>query len=131
MNDLDARLKDVNEAGSYRLNCPLGKLLEAVTRTEFMLLEADLATVHNKENFLQTVAQAVHAPIGFGDNWDALADVLGDLSWHPASGYVLLLRNGGENFGLHASDLAIASEVLADTVNFWRSQGKPYWVFRC
>jgi hypothetical protein len=136
MNTLCVRLQDVNEAGAYRLNCPLNDLLAAVAQAGFTLFEADLAAVHDKGGFLDAMAQAVHAPSGFGNNWDALADVLGDLSWsnvsgQPASGYVLLLRNGGEAMGLPAADLKAATEVLADTVSFWKSQGKPFWAFRC
>jgi hypothetical protein len=131
MNNLCARLQDLNEAGSYRLNCPLGQLRTAVAQTGFALFEADLAAAHDKDEFLAAVASAIHAPDWFGNNWDALADVLSDLSWQSASGYVLLLRNGGEGLGLPATDHAIATEVLSDTVRFWKSQGKPFWVFRC
>lgn len=131
MNDLCARLQDLNEAGAYRLNCPLAELRTAVAQAGFALFEADLAAVHDKGGFLAAVAQAIHAPDWFGNNWDALADALGDLSWQPASGYVLLLRNGDEAIGLPAADLGIATEILADTVSFWKSQGKPLWAFRC
>lgn len=131
MNALCARLQDVNEAGSYRLNCPLVELRAAVTQTGFALFEADLAAVHDKGRFLAAVAQAIHAPDWFGNNWDALADALGDLSWQPAPGYVLLLRNGGEAMGLPAADLGVATEILTDTVSLWKSQSKPFWAFRC
>ena len=131
MNALCVRLQDLNEAGAYRLNCSLDNLRAAVAQTGFALFEAELAAVHNKGGFLTAVAQAIHVPNGFGNNWDALADALGDISWQPASGYVLLLRNGGEAMGLPATDLGVATEILADTVSFWRSQGKPFWAFRC
>jgi len=131
MNALCVRLQDLNEAGAYRLNCPLNDLRAAVAQAGFALFEADLATVHDKDGFLAAVAQAIHVPDGFGKNWDALADALGDLSWQPAPGYVLLLRNGGEAMGLPAADLGVATEILADTVSFWKSQGKPFWAFRC
>ena len=131
MNALCARLQDVNEAGAYRLNCPLDQLLAAVTQTGFALFEADLSAVHGKNEFLTVVARAIRVSGGFGNNWDALADVLGDFPGQSAPGYVLLLRNGGEALGLSATDQAIASEVLAGAVSFWKSQGKPFWVFRC
>jgi hypothetical protein len=136
MNILCARLQDVNEAGVYRLNCPLDELRTAVAQVEFALFEADLVAVHGKGGFLAAVALAIHAPDWFGNNWDALADALSDLSWsdvsgQPAPGYVLLLRNGGEAMGLPTADLGIATGILADTVSFWRLQGKPFWVFRC
>ena len=131
MNTLCARLLDANGAGEYRLNCPLNDLRAAVARVDFALFDADLAVVHDKDAFISIVAQAIHAPNWFGNNWDALVDALGDLSWQPASGYVLLLRNGGEACGLPEDDREVATEIFADTVNFWKSQSKPFWVFRC
>lgn len=131
MNVLCTRLRDLNEAGAYRLNCPLDELRAAAAQIGFALFDADLALVRNKGEFISAVAQAIHAPDWFGNNWDALADALGDLSWQAATGYVLLLRNGGEVLGLPAADCGIATKILADTVSFWKSQGIPFWVFRC
>ena len=54
-------------------------------------------------------------PPGFGANWDALADELCDLSWHEASGFVLLLRNASDTLGLSANDREIALDIFADT----------------
>ena len=136
MGTLCARLQDVGEAGVYRLNCTLDELHAAVERAEFALFEASLAQVHGKGEFLAAMAQAIHAPGWFGSNWDALADALGDLSWlnssgQRAPGYVLLLRDGSETLGLSAAEHGIASEIFANTVNFWKLQHKPFWVFFC
>lgn len=131
MDDLELRLQNIKEAGAYRLNCSVDGLRAAAAQTDFTLFEADVAAVQSKGEFLAVIAQAIHAPEWFGHNWDALADALGDLSWQPAPGYVLLLHNGGETLGLSAADHTIATEILTDTVNFWRSQGRPLWVFFC
>ena len=131
MDNLCDRLQDVNEAGAYRLNCPLDELRAAAAQAGFALFEADMAAVQSKGEFLAAIAQAIHAPEWFGHNWDALADALGDLSWRHAPGYVLLLHKGGETLGLSAADHTIAAEIFADTVNFWKLQGKPLWVFFC
>jgi hypothetical protein len=129
MDALCTRLLDANEAGAYRLNCPLDELRAAVAQAGFALFEADLAAVQGKGEFLAAVARAISAPDWFGHNFDALADALGDLSWQPASGYVLLLCNGGETWGLSDAEHGIAAEIIAATVNVWKSQGKPFWVF--
>ena len=65
-----------------------------MAQVEFTLFEANLAAVYDKGEFLAAVAQAIHAPDWFGNNWDALADALGDLFRQPATGYVFFLRNG-------------------------------------
>lgn len=136
MKDLVQRLRDVNEAGVFRLNCEQHKLHALAGEAGMALLEADLSAVRSKGEFLAAVAQAVQAPDWFGNNWDALADALGDLSWldvagQPAPGYVLLLRNGGETLGLSSEEHATALEILADSASYWKSQGKPFWVFFC
>ena len=130
MSTLCTRLKNVDEAGVYQLNCGVDELRIAAEEAGFVIFEADLARVHGKGEFLAAIAQAVRAPDWFGANWDALADALGDLSWHRSSGYVLLLRNGGNTFGL-VDDHHVVTEILAATVAFWKLQGKAFWVFFC
>ncbi len=131
MDDLALRLQNIKEAGAYRLNCNMDELRAAAAQTGFALFEADVAAVQSKGEFLAAIAQAIHAPEWFGHNWDALADALGDLSWQPAPGYVLLLHKGGETLGLSAADHTIAAEIFAGAVNFWKPQGKPLWIFFC
>lgn len=122
MEDLCYLLKNPQGAGIYRLNCSLEALHESVQRADFALLEADIATAHGKGEVLAALARAIKAPDWFGHNWDALADALGDLSWNQAPGYVLLLR------GEHPGD-DVLDDILNATVEFWRLQGKPFWVF--
>lgn len=122
MEDLCYLLKDVSGAGVYRLNCSLEALHDSVQRADFVLFEADIATAHGKGEVLAELARAIKAPDWFGHNWDALADALGDLSWQKAPGYVLLLR--GEQPGDEILD-----EILKQTVEYWRLQGKAFWVF--
>ncbi len=122
MEDLCYLLKDANGAGVYRLNCSLDALHDSVQRAGFAVFEVDIATAHGKGEVLAEMARAIKAPDWFGHNWDALADALGDLSWCKAPGYVLLLR--GEHTGEEILD-----DILNATVEYWRLQGKPFWVF--
>lgn len=122
MSDLCRRLQSVNEAGIYRLNCPLGDLRESAAECGFAIFEADIAAANGKGEVLAELARAIAAPDWFGHNWDALADALGDLTWRPAPGYVLLLH--GE-----PSSEARLDNVLDATVSFWKLQHKAFWVF--
>jgi hypothetical protein len=128
MSDLCERLQDVNEAGVYRLSCQLAVLEANVALSGLTLIDVDMKAVHSKGEFLAAMAQGLHAPDWFGLNWDALADVLCDLSWLPAAGYVLLLH-GDERLGLSETDNVIVNNILDETVTHWRSQDKPFWVF--
>lgn len=131
MDNLALRLKNLNEAGVYSITCALSDVRTAASEADFPVFDADLASVHSKGEFLAAVAQSIHAPVWLHKNWDALADVLGDLSWQPAPGYVLILRNGGDKLNLGASDHDIATDILKDSVAYWKEQGKPFWVFFC
>jgi hypothetical protein len=93
------------------------------------LFDTDLKGVKGKQNLLSALAVAAKFPPEFGMNWDALADELCDLSWHQASGYVLLLRNASDTLGLSANDREIAQDIFADTVVYWRQRNKPFWIF--
>ena len=127
-DDLCLRLQDVNEAGVYHLNCPLTVLEANVMLSGFALFETDLSAVHSKGEFLATLAPVLAAPDWFGHNWDALADVLGDLSWQPSAGYVLLLC-GGMKQRLNEADYEVVMQIFSETAIYWKSQGKPFWVF--
>src|SRR5512147_835841 len=94
MEDLCYLLKEVGEAGMFRLNCSLEALHDSVQRAGFALFEADISAAQSKGEMLAELARAINAPDWFGHNWDALADALGDLSWNDAPGYVLLLHGG-------------------------------------
>lgn len=122
MEDLCYLLKDTSGVGVYRLNCSLEALHDSVRRADFVLFEADIAAAHGKGEVLAELARAIEAPDWFGHNWDALADALGDLSWRPAPGYVLLLH------GEYPGEETLA-DILQATVEFWREQGRPFWVF--
>lgn len=127
MDDLHTRLRDVHEAGVYRLNCTADVLREAAHDAGFMLFELDLAHVHNKGELLAGIAETIGAPEWFGNNWDALGDALGDLSWCPAKGYVVLLRDAG----LPGHDEEILSNILLEVSAYWEMQGKAFWAFYC
>jgi hypothetical protein len=130
MNSLTQQLNDTAAAGSYTLQCSVDELRAATDEANFVLFDADLRGVKGKQNLLNALAQAAAFPPEFGANWDALADALCDLSWHGgAAGYVLLLRNVSDTFGLSANDREIAQDILADTVVYWRQRNKPFWIF--
>jgi hypothetical protein len=131
MDQLASRLKDVNEAGHYRVTCELDKVRAAASEAGLVLFDVDLLGVHSKSQFLAAVAQKITAPEWFGKNWDALADALSDLSWNNAQGYILLFLNSSENFNLLENDHNVAKEILETTVEYWKKQGKPFWVFTC
>ena len=129
MNLLAQQLNNPEAAGSYSLQCGVDELRNATNEAGFAWFDADLKGVKGKQNLLAALAHAASLPPEFGVNWDALADALCDLSWHDASGYVLLLRNASDTLGLSANDREIAQDIFADTVVYWRQRNTPFWIF--
>lgn len=130
MNTLAQQLKNLETAGSYSLACSVDELRTAANEASFCLFDADLKGIKGKQNLLNALARAAGFPPEFGANWDALADDLCDLSWcGEAAGYVLLLRNVNDTFGLSANDREIAQDILADTVVYWRQRNRAFWIF--
>lgn len=130
MNPLAQQLSNLETAGSYSLQCSMDELRNTASEAGFALFDADLKGIKGKQNLLNTLARAAAFPPEFGVNWDALADALCDLSWHgEVVGYVLLLRNVSDTFGLSANDREIVQDILADTVVYWRQRNKPFWIF--
>ena len=116
MSKLLQRLSDPARSGVYR------------TREEKAILDAtrntklDVVSVEAQEQLFDSVARALAFPDWFGHNWDALEDVLGDLSWRKGDGHVVVFRTypAGEDFG-------ILVDVLRTTAEYWAGRGKPFF----
>ncbi|HYR36956.1 MAG TPA: barstar family protein [Burkholderiales bacterium] len=116
MSKLLQRLRDPSRSGVYR------------TRDERAIMDAtrggqlDVVPIEARENLFDSLSRALAFPEWFGRNWDALEDVLGDLSWRKGEGHVLILRSypAGE-------DLGILLDVLRSTAEYWASRGKPFF----
>ena len=89
------------------------------------MLSHDAAKIDLKDgDALRAIAGALQFPEWFGGNWDALEDCLGDLSWRPGDGHVLVLRNWQ---ALSGDDLGVLIDVLRSTAEFWSGRGKPFF----
>jgi RNAse (barnase) inhibitor barstar len=76
----------------------------------FDLLTVAGRAITNEGTLLQEMARAFALPEGFGDNWDALADALGDLAGRPDRRLALLWVDADASL---AADLqALLSAVL-------------------
>ncbi|MFH1604871.1 MAG: barstar family protein [Pseudomonadota bacterium] len=120
-------LQDKDRAGVYQTGPDARLIAEAAEAAGLALWRVDIGHVHDKQGFTALLAKALAFPDWFGDNWDALEDCLGDLSWHAAPGFVLLLEHA-KHFGAgHRQEFNTAIEVLDGAAQFWQEQGKPFW----
>ena len=126
-NALIQLLQDKDKAGVYLTGPDTRLIAEAAQAAGLALWRVDIGHVHDQQGFIGLVAKALAFPEWFGGNWDAFEDCLGDLSWHPAPGYVLLLEHG-KHFGAgHKQEFVTAVEVLDGVAEYWQGQGKPFW----
>jgi RNAse (barnase) inhibitor barstar len=87
-------------------------------------IHLSLEHVQRKAEFLHHVQETLQFPTPWGNNWDALLDMLRDLSWLPEGGYVLLFT-GMESFAAHSRmDYGAALEVFDEAASFWASRRK-------
>lgn len=104
-------------------------LLEAGRAAGFLCVRIDLAGCRDKAGLLGRLADALEFPGWFGQNWDALADCLGDLEWLPADSYLLVLEGADELRQAAPRDYWVALEILAETARAWRERQVPFRVF--
>jgi Barstar (barnase inhibitor) len=115
MSKLLQRLSDPARSGVYR------------TRDEGAILDAtraaplDVALVDARGSLFDGLSQALELPSWFGRNWDALEDVLADLSWRKGDGHVVIFRSypADENLGTLV-------DVLRSSAEYWMGRGRPF-----
>jgi Barstar (barnase inhibitor) len=116
MSKLLQRLRDPARSGVYR--APGAETIRDATRDSGL----DVVEIDARHNLFDSMARALGFPDWFGRNWDALEDVLGDLSWRKSDGYVLVFRGypAGEELG-------ILLDVLRTSAEYWAGRGKPFF----
>lgn len=113
----------------YRSPANLDGVRERALAASLAWIEVDLAHVHSKHDLLAALAAAGGFPAGFGHNWDALADSLGDFSWRPAGGYVVHLRDSAAAQRAPGAEWDMFLEVLRKAAAEWKARGKAFIAF--
>ena len=116
MSKLLQRLRDPARSGVYRARS--AETIRDVTRDSGL----DVVEIDARQNLFDSMARALGFPDWFGRNWDALEDVLGDLSWRKSDGSVLVFRGypAGEELG-------ILLDVLRTSAEYWAGRGRPFF----
>lgn len=126
--ELGALLADASQAAAYFVDIRnRAALVEAANALDFAVATANLETADDKAGLLAEIAAALEFPAGFGGNWDALADSLGDLSWLPAPGYVLVLDHSTDLRESAPGDFATLLEILDEAAHAHADAGVPFW----
>jgi RNAse (barnase) inhibitor barstar len=115
------------QSGVYRTPVHVDAVRHSLAK-DALWLDLDFAHVGNKSELMHAFA-TTGLPDYFGGNWDALSDVLTDLSWHDAPAYVLRLTNAAPAARALGSDWAILIEVLRHAADYWKAEARPFVVF--
>jgi hypothetical protein len=126
MKDPAGFLLDSTKSGVYSAPTRVAVLKREALARGLAWFDLNLKGVTDKSELLTCCQTVFGLPPSFGQNWDALADCLGDFSWQPARGYVLHCRNG-EVFARNApAEFAIWLEILAGAATYWQKQDRLF-----
>lgn len=126
--ELRTLLVDASQDGAYFVDVRDREAIEeAAIALGFAVASVDFAGCCDKAEVLARFAQALRFPDWFGDNWDALADCLGDLSWWPADGYLLLLDHAGAWRTADGDAFTTLLDILNQAAQQWSAQQVPFW----
>ena len=79
-----------------------------------------------KEQLLNELAAALRFPAYFGHNWDALEECLKDLSWLPAQGYIVWLKDSTRLWQLQTSVAGTLVEIVLGAAEWWARKRIPF-----
>lgn len=130
MNDTDLRnvLADPAQSGAYFVaEGDTAAMAEAGEALDYHIYHVDLAGCPDKVELMERMAAAMRLPTWFGGTWDALADVLGDLSWQPAVGYLLLIEHAADLRDASPEDFDTLLEILNEAAFRWAEDDRPFW----
>lgn len=87
-----------------------------------------IGPVTGKAELLDTLRRALAFPDWVGQNWDALADALGDLSWLPPGPKVVVWTGAEALRSTESATYRTALEVLQDGAKRSMVSGRPLTV---
>ncbi|MCC7163466.1 MAG: barstar family protein [Anaerolineae bacterium] len=130
MSKLQRALRGTQPPGIYHFasGASVKFLKTEANRAGFNLYYLDGSKIRDKKSFLEKIAAAMSFPAYFGKNWDALNDMLADMSWAQPGGLIILWQSP-ERFRRDApEDWEVALELFRTAVEFWSGANVPYYV---
>lgn len=130
MNELEQLFERQQANGVYRWlsPAPQHRLERAVQPRGWRVFHLDGRLTHDKTSFLRAAAAALEFPGYFGRNWDAFEEMINDLAWTPAAGYVLLYDHLWRFACAQPEAWAVARAILETACAQWAEAGTPFIV---
>ena len=128
--EVGSLLADPAQAGAYFVDArDREALVEAGRLLRHVVAPIDLRACADLDAVLREIADALSFPDWFGNNLDALADCLNDLSWLPSGGYVLVIEHIGDWRERAPDEVDDVLDILNDAAARWADEQVPFWTF--
>ena len=98
---------------------PLETDIRRTKEAGIKVFQLDGASILSQRDLLDTVSKVMHFPGYFRMNLNALVDCLGDLSWVPSSGYLLVLERASVFASNDSHLFRTFLEILARSSEEW------------
>ena len=85
----------------------------------FVARTVDGRGARTKRGLLIEFARALEFPVGSGRNWDAFEELLADLEWLPAKGYLLIVTDADELLADDPEDYDTFIEIIKGVAREW------------
>jgi RNAse (barnase) inhibitor barstar len=116
-------------SGVYHISQSLnGSIKKAAKAQNLDFTQIDLRNTKSKITFLKTAGRALDFPSYFGMNWDAFSDLLTDMTWKPAAGYVILFTNFQSISENMAGEAHIVINILESSAAYWKRRSVPFFI---
>ncbi|MGI5157297.1 barstar family protein [Microbispora sp. CA-102843] len=90
-----------------------------VEKIDLRLIEIDCGPISRLDDLFSAFSEALEFPDYFGRNWPAFDEVITDLEWLPAKGYVLVLRNADSLLASEPEERGTFFRVLTSAAEEW------------
>ncbi len=104
-------------------HAPEGAVLESAG---LRVATLDGAAVNGKQGLMTALSDSFELPDYFGANWDALDEVLRDLSWLDAGGHVLIVSRGEDLWRREPELTGMLVSVWTGAAREWAERGAPF-----
>ena len=121
-------LSRVDDAGVIEYHGHADLVATAAEHAGLRYLEVDLGVAVDRAALFAALARGLRLPAHFGNNFDALADVLEDRDWLGKKGCAIHLAHAAHFRHGHSHDWETLEEILTEAASFWRERHVAFWV---
>lgn len=121
-------LRQFDDAGVLEYHGHPDAIAAAASHAKLRYLNVDLARAEDKPTLFHELARGLELPDHFGNNFDALADVLEDRDWLGKQGCAIRLAHATHYRKAHPTEWRTLEDILSEAAAFWRDRHVAFWV---